>query len=173
MNSNALYLGIIEMALGLIYGILLCFVVFWVMRKLFLNKMDVKFDNLAFGILLGFVLFSTGEMVSSALQPAIDFTHRLMNMNLMLSEMVIKASYTISGFFVASTIVACIIIILSFTLFSWLTTGLNEYEEIKNKNIAVAIITGTIILVITKFVAGGLEMVFEAFIPYPEMPRIF
>jgi uncharacterized membrane protein YjfL (UPF0719 family) len=173
MNSNALYLGILEMALGLVYGILLCFVVFWLMKRLFLNKMDVKYDNLAFGILIAFVLFSTGEMVNAALHPAIDYTHRLMNMNLMLSEMLTKASYTISGFFVASTVVASIIILISFSLFSWLTTGLDEYEEIKNKNIAVAIISGVIILVITKFVAGGMQMVFESFIPYPEMPRIF
>jgi uncharacterized membrane protein YjfL (UPF0719 family) len=173
MNSNALYLGILEMALGLIYGILLCFVMFKLMNKLFFSKMEIKYDNLAFGILIAFVLFSAGEMVSAALHPAIDFAHRLINMNLTLSEMITKVSYTISGFFIASTIVASIIILLSFTLFGWLTTGLNEYEEIKNKNIAVAIISGVIILVITKFVAGGMQMVFEAFIPYPEMPRIF
>ena len=146
---------------------------FKLMNKLFFSKMEIKYDNTAFGVLIAFVLFSAAEMVSASLQPAIDYAHRLMNMNLALSEMVTKVSFTISSFFIACTILAGIIILLSFTLFSWLTKGLNEYEEIKNKNIAVAIISGTIILVITKFVSGGLEMAFEAFIPYPEIPRIF
>jgi len=173
MNNNAMYLGILELVLGLIYGILLCFIVFKLLGKLFYSKMEIKYDNLAFSVLIAFVLYASCEMVSAALHPAIDYTHRLMNMNVTLSEMITKVSYTITSFFIVSTIVAIVIILLSFALFSWLTTGLNEYEEIKNKNIAVAIITGTIILVITKFVAGGLEMVFEAFIPYPTMPRIF
>lgn len=173
MNSIVLYLGALEVVLGLVYGILLSFFVFWLMKKLFLDKMDIRYDNMAFGVLMSFVLFSVGKMVSSALQPAVDFTNRLMNMGLQIEEVLGRASYTITGFFLVSTLVSGIIVGISFVLFNWLTQGLNEFEEIKNKNVAVALISGTIILVITQFVAGGLEMVFEAFIPYPQTPRLF
>jgi uncharacterized membrane protein YjfL (UPF0719 family) len=173
MNTNSLYLGVIEVFIGLLFGILLCFVVFWLMRRLFTDKLDVKFDNLAFGILIGFVLLSVAEMVDASLHPAMDYTRRLINMGIPISELITKACLIIFCYFLSSTIVSMLIILLSFTLFSWLTVGLNEYEEIKNKNIAVAVISGVIMYVITRFIAGGMELVFQSFIPYPEMPRVF
>ena len=105
MNTIALYLGVLEVVLGLVYGILLSFFVFWLMKKLFLDKMEIRYDNMAFGVLLSFVLFSVGKMVNAALQPAVDFTNRLMNMGLQIEEVLGRASYTITGFFVVSTVV--------------------------------------------------------------------
>ena len=54
-----------------------------------------------------------------------------------------------------------------------MTTDINEFEEIKKNNIAVAILTATIIISISLLVKESLYLLLESFVPYPDIPNIF
>ena len=62
--------------------------------------------------------------------------------------------------------------VLSFYLFSLMTKTLNEFEEIKKDNIAVAIISGVIIISVSVMLKDSLYFLLDTFVPYPEIPRL-
>tara|TARA_B110000003_G_C16517173_1_gene483498 strand:+ start:246 stop:410 length:165 start_codon:yes stop_codon:yes gene_type:complete len=54
-----------------------------------------------------------------------------------------------------------------------MTKEINEFKEIGKNNVAVAIITATIIISMSILVKDSLYLMLETFVPYPEDPRIF
>ena len=50
-----------------------------------------------------------------------------------------------------------------------MTKDINEFEEIKNNNIAVSIITSVIIISISLLAKDSLYLLLESFVPYPEI----
>jgi uncharacterized membrane protein YjfL (UPF0719 family) len=54
-----------------------------------------------------------------------------------------------------------------------MTKSINEFEEISKNNIAVSILTATIIISISLLVKDSLYLLLESFVPYPDIPRIF
>jgi hypothetical protein len=55
-------------------------------------------------------------------------------------------------------------------LFNFINTEIEELEEISKNNVAVGILVGAIIIVITLFVKGSIIFFLENIIPYPELP---
>tara|TARA_Y100001954_G_scaffold203703_1_gene224555 strand:- start:1783 stop:1947 length:165 start_codon:yes stop_codon:yes gene_type:complete len=53
-----------------------------------------------------------------------------------------------------------------------MTKTLNEFEEIKKDNIAVAIISGVIIISVSVMLKDSLYFLLDTFVPYPEIPRL-
>ena len=52
-----------------------------------------------------------------------------------------------------------------------MTKKINEFEEIKNNNIAVSIVTAIVIVSISILAKDSLYLILEAFVPYPDMPN--
>jgi len=59
---------------------------------------------------------------------------------------------------------------LSFLIFSGLTKNVNEFEEIQEGNIGVALIISAVIVVISLFCREPFIYFLESFMPYPELP---
>ena len=70
-------------------------------------------------------------------------------------------------------ITIAIVIVISIRLFTYMTKNINEFEELKKNNIAVAILTAVIVISISLLVKESLYLLLETFVPYPEVPRIF
>tara|TARA_B110000259_G_scaffold74077_1_gene87140 strand:- start:641 stop:805 length:165 start_codon:yes stop_codon:yes gene_type:complete len=51
-----------------------------------------------------------------------------------------------------------------------MTKDVKEFEEIKNNNIAVSLITAAIVIAISLMVKPSLFLILESFVPYPDMP---
>ena len=66
-----------------------------------------------------------------------------------------------------------LVIFISIKLFTYMTKNINEFQEIKKNNLAVAILTATIIISISLLVKESLYLLLETFVPYPEVPNIF
>jgi uncharacterized membrane protein YjfL (UPF0719 family) len=56
-----------------------------------------------------------------------------------------------------------------FLLFSVLTKGVNEFKEIKNNNISVAILVVAILISITLISKESIALLISSIIPYPEV----
>jgi len=53
-----------------------------------------------------------------------------------------------------------------------MTNNIDEFKELKNNNIAVALVTGIVIISISIIVKESVYLILESFIPYPEIPTI-
>ena len=79
-----------------------------------------------------------------------------------------------SGLFLSVIIITItLVIFISIKLFTYMTKNINEFQEIKKNNLAVAILTATIIISISLLVKESLYLLLETFVPYPEVPNIF
>ena len=72
-----------------------------------------------------------------------------------------------------SVFIIWLINIISIYLFTIMTKDLDEFKEIKNNNIAVALITSIIVISISIMVKSSLYLILESFVPYPDIPTIF
>jgi len=54
-----------------------------------------------------------------------------------------------------------------------MTKNIDEFKELKNNNISIAIIMSIIVISICIMVKPSLYSILESFVPYPDMPRIF
>ncbi len=50
---------------------------------------------------------------------------------------------------------------------------MDEWSEIRGKNVGVALLTGVLIIVLSLTMKHGVGMLFEACVPYPETPRFY
>jgi len=79
-----------------------------------------------------------------------------------------------TGLFLTIIIITiALVIFISIKLFTYMTKSINEFQEIKKNNIAVAILTATIIISISLLVKESMYLLLETFVPYPELPKIF
>ena len=60
---------------------------------------------------------------------------------------------------------------MSFYFFSLMTKTIKEFEEIKKDNIAVAILSGVIIITISVMLKDSLYFLMDTLVPYPENVR--
>ena len=66
-----------------------------------------------------------------------------------------------------------VIVIVSVKLYNMLTKNIKELKEISENNMAIALITGIIIVVISIFAKDSVAMIIESLIPYPNVGVIF
>jgi uncharacterized membrane protein YjfL (UPF0719 family) len=67
-------------------------------------------------------------------------------------------------------VVSFLVVLLGMYLFNLINTEIDELQEISQNNIAVGILVGVIIIVITLFMKGSIIFLLENLIPYPELP---
>ena len=58
-------------------------------------------------------------------------------------------------------------------MFTYMTNKINEFDEIRKNNIAVGIITATLVISISIIIKESIYLLLESFVPYPEIPKIF
>ena len=75
-------------------------------------------------------------------------------------------------FIVISYVLSALILLISSSLFTIMTRKLDEYNEIAEGNIGVALLMFVMILVISVFTQHPFLVFMETFIPYPELPNI-
>ncbi len=167
MNSKLFSLSLIEIILSIIITVVIIFVSYKILKILFFRKHDVRGDNLSFTIFTSGIILSIGLILSEIL-PSITNVIRLASNQ---SENIeIAAIIKYSGLYLFIGFLAALIINSSvFLLFSILTKGVNEFNEIKNNNISVAILVVAILISITLIVKDSIALLISSLVPYPEV----
>jgi len=167
MNTHLFTLSLIEIILSLIITVIIIFSSYKILKWLFFRDADLRGDNLAFTIFTSGIVLSIGIILSEIL-PSITNIIRLsttQNETINVSTIVLYSGlYLLIGFVIAVFINASV-----FFLFSVLTTGVNEFKEIKNNNISVAILVVTILISITIILKDSIALLISSLIPYPEV----
>ena len=114
------------------------------------------------------VLFSVGYLVSGVIQPLLSLfrilsTRDTSTIHLMYSFIGYGAIYIMMAF-----VVAVLVCLLGAVIYNYITP-IDEIAELKNNNLAVALVVGSMIVTLTLMTHDGVELLIESFIPYPEM----
>jgi len=167
MNSQLFTLSLIEIVISIVVPIVIIYLSYSMLHRLFFKKEELLGNNLAFTIFTSGVILSIGIILSEIL-PSITNVIRLSTTQAEASDigMIITYSglYLFIGFIIAVLINASV-----FFLFSILTRGINEFKEIKNNNIPVAILVAVILVSITLIVKDSIALLISSLVPYPEV----
>ncbi|PKA82661.1 uncharacterized protein DUF350 [Ulvibacter sp. MAR_2010_11] len=167
MNTQLFTLALLEILLSLIVTVIIIFISYKMLIRLFFNKEDIRGSNLAFTIFTSGIVLSIGIILSEIL-PSITNVVRLSLNHTETIDVITIAKY--SGFYLFIGFVMAVFINGTvFFLFSILTKGINEYKEIKKNNLSVAIIVVAILISITLIVKDSIALLISSMIPYPEV----
>ena len=169
MNIKIAILAIIEIVASLSIGVMILFFTYKVLKYIGRKRYDIQNNNMAYSIFMASVLFSVGYMVSSVIQPIVSSFRILSNTTADTGELI----YTFLGYgalYVTIAFIAGIVVSIAGATFYSSLTPIDEFKEIKNNNVGVAIIVSAIIITLILMSKSGVTLFIESIIPYPELP---
>lgn len=119
------------------------------------------------------VLFSVGILSVRVMEPVSEIIRILSKAEEDMLMLALKTLGYNLGFLGMAFVVAMLVIIASFVLFSLMTQSVSEREEIKNDNWFLSLILAVMIIVMTLVVKDEVVLLMESLVPYPELPRLF
>ncbi len=166
MQTKLIYLALIEISLAIVVSILIFFISYKILNKLFFKNTTLRQNNMAFTIFTSGIIFSIGLILSEII-PSITNIIRLSmtgQHNINLGNLIQYSSlYLLIGFVFAVLINTAV-----FLLFSILTKGVNEFKDIQENNIPTAILVSSILISITLISKSSISLLISALIPYSE-----
>ncbi len=172
--ENQIFISVVELALSIFVGVTSLYFTHFILVKIYKQKTgdNNPYKNIAFMILLSGIIFSIGYLLSGIITPLSSTLDMLNNGESQVTTTIFSFVKYIIGFSFLGLILGGIINYLSYLLFTSLTTKLDEFNEIKNGNIGVAVLVSVIAITIAIFCKEPFMICLEHFIPYPEIPVI-
>ena len=175
MHLQQILLGLIELLVSIFISFILIagsyrFFIFITPR--FDEERQLKKKNTAVGIVLGGILIGEVLVVKQAIYPVMSVIQLFIlgeERNFLNYLEMIGLSL---GYVLLAGILALGCILFSFWAFNKLTPRIDQYEEIKNNNIAVAVFMALFILGICILISDGVSGLTKALIPFPEIGSI-
>lgn len=166
MNIKLSLLAIVEIFSGLSIGIVIMIITYQALKWIGRKRYDIHQNNVAYSIFIASVLFSIGYMVSGVIQPLLSL-FRIMAASEGSTSELIFSFLGYGAFYIASSYAAGVVVcFFGITIYTWITP-IDEFEELKNNNLGVALIVGTIIIVLTLLTRDGVNLLMESQVPYP------
>ncbi|NQY06155.1 MAG: DUF350 domain-containing protein [Flavobacteriaceae bacterium] len=167
MNSTLFNLAVIQIIISVLIAVSVLFISFKILRKIFFNNSIDQENHLAFTIFTSGLFVSIG-MILSEIIPSISNIIRLSIQD--ANELTFTSIILYSGIYlVVGFLFAVIINLATFLLFTGMTRGLNEFNEIKNNNSAIAILVVSTIISITLIIKDSISSLIESLIPYEQV----
>lgn len=157
----------VQAAIAFVIGISSLYVVYYVLNRYLSRNMGITEANTSFAVLQVGVILSTALMISSVVGPGLNAI-RFVNQN-SFEFMTLLYSMGYVSLFVFIGVLFTLLVIAGgvFTFFQ--LTQVNEWEEIKKNNVAIAVISAALILGLAIIMKDHVAGICEALIPYPEV----
>ncbi|MEZ4946850.1 MAG: DUF350 domain-containing protein [Cyclobacteriaceae bacterium] len=166
MNIKLSLLAIVEILSGLSIGIVIMIITYKILKWIGRKRYDIHQNNVAYSIFMASVLFSVGYMVSGVIQPLLSL-FRIMAASESSTTDLLVSFIGYGAFYIASSYTAGVVVsLVGITIYTGLTP-IDEFAELKNDNLGVALIVGSIIIVLTLLTRDGVNLLMESQIPYP------
>ena len=165
------FIILLQYILAFAIGIFSLFMIYKLMNYFLKRMYHLEDKNLSFAIFQSGIILSCAMILSSVIDPAINVI-RIMNPS---DQVIIESLIHSIGFvvlFVLIGITTTIVTVVSGLISIFLLTKIDEIEEIKNNNIAVAILTISFIIGISMIIDNYVGGLCEMLIPYPEVLNI-
>jgi hypothetical protein len=135
-----------------------------------LRQATGQHHNTACAILYSGILFSTGYIISGVSTPIIESVRIVAKMH---KNLFLEGSKYVFLFVLLGLMIAYIVNIVALSVFNFLTKDINEIQEIRQNNIAIAIVVATISVVVSLMVKDSAMFLLQAFVPYPDVPKVY
>lgn len=169
MNYNLAFIAIVEILSAISIGIFILVLTYKIMEYVGKKYYDIHEYNLAYSIFNAAVILSVGIILSGIIEPLISSFRIFLNSD---GGMWISLKYVgIGGIYIAIAYTATVLIGLISTYLYSKITPINEFKEIRNNNIGVAIIVSSILITLIIMSKDGIILLVESIVPYPDLPR--
>lgn len=170
MNYHLIILGLIEIILSVLSGVLIYFIslkVFSLLTKDINEAKEIKNNNIAVSILVSSFLFCIMLLIKESIGPSMEtLSFTLIPVNISIKN-VGYAVLRILIMFIISAFFAFIFLWASMLVFMLLTSKINEMQEIKKNNIAVSIMVGVLIISLAIIILDPLKTLLKGFVSAP------
>ena len=157
----------VQSAIAFAIGISSLYAVYYILNRYLARNMGITEANSAFAALQVGVILSTAMMISSVVGPGLNAI-RFVNQNAFdFMNLLYSVGYVSLFVFIGVLFTLLVVAGGVFTFFQ--LTHVNEWEEIKKNNIAIAIISSALILGLAIIMKDHVAGICEALIPYPEV----
>lgn len=175
--GNQIILSVLELSLAILLGVFSMFITHFMLVRIYKSKYPNEeqspYRNQAFMIFLAGAMFSVGYLLTGVIEPLSSTLDLLMGAEQETGKLIWAYSKFLFLFIGLGFVLGLLINLLSYVLFSTLTTSVNELEEIKNGNIGVAVLVSVMAITIAVFCKEPFLLLLESFVPYPDLPRLF
>lgn len=174
MQAVAIISGLVELVLSFALAILVTWASFrvfgWMTRHL--DEMaELKRNNAAAGILFASMLLAAALVVREALFPTISSLRTALFQG--FSAPALAKVVGLGLLYIGATVAGAVWgVAVAARLFLRMTRSIDELEEIRNNNLAVAMALGAVIVTMGLFMAHGLQSLLSALVPYPAVETI-
>jgi len=163
LNTEIILRGLIETGISF-FAVIFIFLVGFKIFDFLTSKIDeteeLKSNNIAVSILISSFIFSMMIMIKSSINPSIETLETTIADKAEIINILLAVLFIIIYFIIAA-IIAFIILWLAMKAFMLLTTTIDEMTEIKNKNIAVAIIIAVLLISSSILLTYSLDLLFN------------
>ena len=171
MNRELFFYSIAEIGISIFVGVLILFFSYKIIDNFFKKKYNIEISNISFAVFTSSVLFSVAYLISGLKAPILN-SLRMISENPNYQGTLVLDGLKYTGLFLFIVIIAIgLINFISVKLFVLMTKNVDEFKEISKNNLAVSIITATILISISILIKDSLYLLLESFVPYPDTPR--
>jgi len=168
-----LYAGLLDIFVSMLFTVFVVWVSYRVVHRLVFRRSVSDTGNLSAAILMGSILLSMGMLIQQAAEPVMNAYRLLITQEISYQVLFLRLLKVMFIYLGTALLCGILVVLTGVLLFTGLTREVNEWKAIRENNLAVALLTGIIIIVITMAVKNGLGLVFESWVPYPPTPRFY
>ena len=140
MNTTIFYYSLLEIGISVLIGILVLYTTFMLINKLLIKRYNIEYNNISYGIFCSSILFSVSYLLSGIKSPILNSVKMLQN-QVNYEGLILIDGLRYAGLFIAIMLLVILLVhFISFVLFSLMTRGIKELNEIEKNNIAVSLI---------------------------------
>jgi uncharacterized membrane protein YjfL (UPF0719 family) len=161
---------LLQTLVAFVIGIVSLFLVYKLLNIYLKRVFQIEVVNSSYATLQAGILLSTAMLVSSIIGPGLNAI-RFLNQDAITVQSVAGSMGYVMMFLTIGMIFSFIIIATGILILFQLT-HVNEWEEIRNNNIATAIISAALILGLALIMKDHVASVCEMLIPYPQVMQI-
>ncbi len=169
MKTKLTLLAVIEILSAVSMGIFILAATYQMLKYFGKKKYDIQHSNQAYGIFIASVLFSVGYMMSSVIDPLLSLFRILANDGRSSTELILSF-LVYGGLYIGAGYILAVLICLTGIMLYMYITPIDEFAELKNNNIAVALIVAGILITLSLMAHDGIALFIESFVPYPAQP---
>jgi uncharacterized membrane protein YjfL (UPF0719 family) len=171
MDVKYAVLSLCQLVLAMLMGVLVLFISYKIIKSNIIKKYHIGQDNVAFAILCAGMLLSVGNLMEGMMTPMGNAIQQLSMIQEDFLPVLAKSMMYIGLFAGVGLVLSLLVNVVSIKLFVALT-DVDEFQEIAHNNVAIGLITATIVLVISLFVKQPAVQLMEAIVPYPSLPNV-
>ena len=164
------YFIFLQAAIAFIMGVSSLFMVYKLMNIYLKRVFKFSEINYAYAIFQVGILLATALLISSIVGPGLNAIRFINQSDIGVVTVSTSLGYVI--IFLLLGIVFSFIVIIGGIFVFFQLTQINEWEEIKNNNIATALISAALILGLALIMRDHVSSICEMLVPYPEVLKI-